>query len=153
MRSRRQDKGKLECMCSLHRCSNPLDRQANIVKRTVLFASRILDRASNESCLGRKPDRFRYDFRRVAKTLFQIRRDGKSVPSTIKRACASASSRVSRHPFDQRRRRRMVLSSQNCSRSIRLCRLYQSASGHQRPFSGSGWHNPEVGIVEIAHRA
>ena len=34
---------------------------------------------------------------------------------------------------------------------IRLCRLYQGDSGHQRPFSGSGWHNPEVGIVEIAH--
>ncbi len=46
----------------------------------------------------------------------------------------------------------MVLSSQNCSRSIRLCRLYQGDSGHQRPFSGSGWHNPEVGIVKIAHR-
>jgi hypothetical protein len=43
----------------------------------------------------------------------------------------------------------MVLSGQNCSRSIRLCRLYQSDSSHQRPFSGSGWHNPEVGIVQI----
>ena len=34
---------------------------------------------------------------------------------------------------------------------IRLCRLYQGDSGHQRPFSGSGRHNPEVGIVEVAN--
>ena len=49
------------------RLCNPFDGQANIVKGTVLVASRILDRASNESYLGRKPDRFHHDFRRVAK--------------------------------------------------------------------------------------
>jgi hypothetical protein len=76
VRSRSQDKGKPECACRLRGCVNPFDSQANIVKWTVSVASRILDRASNESHLGRKPDRFRYDFRCVAKTFFQIRRDG-----------------------------------------------------------------------------
>jgi hypothetical protein len=41
-----------------------------------LVAGRILDRASNESNLRRKPDCFCHNFGRVAKPISQIRRDG-----------------------------------------------------------------------------
>src|SRR5467141_32578 len=76
MRSRGQDKGERQCVCRLRGCSNPFASQANIVQGTFLVARRILDRAPDESRLGRKPDRLRHDFRRVAKPLFQIRRCG-----------------------------------------------------------------------------
>jgi len=36
VRSRSQDKGKLECMCRLRGCSNPFDSQANIVNHTAV---------------------------------------------------------------------------------------------------------------------
>ena len=74
MRSCSQNKGKPECTSSLRGCSNSFDSQALIVKGTVV-ASGILDAASNESHLGRKPNRFRLDFRRIAKPFSQIRRD------------------------------------------------------------------------------
>ena len=61
-------------MCRLRRCCNAFDSQAKVVKWTVLLASRILDRASNESRPCRQPDRLRHDFRRVTKPFFQIRR-------------------------------------------------------------------------------
>jgi len=54
---------------------DPFHGQANIIEGTVLVASRILDGASNESRLGRKPDRPGHDFRRFAKPPFQIRRN------------------------------------------------------------------------------
>ena len=76
VRSRSHDKRTLQRTCSLRGCSDSFDSQALIVKGTVFVASRILDRASNKSRLGRKPDCLRYDLRRVAKPLFQIRRDG-----------------------------------------------------------------------------
>src|SRR5207249_4195722 len=76
VRSRSQNKGKRECTGSLRGCGNPFDSQVKIIKGTVRVASRVLNRAPNQAHLARKPDRFRHDFRRVAKPLFQIRRDG-----------------------------------------------------------------------------
>ena len=61
---------------SLRSCGNPFDSQVKIIKGTVRVASRILNSAPNQAHLARKPDRFRHDFRRVAKPLFQIRGDG-----------------------------------------------------------------------------
>ena len=75
VRSRSQDKGKPEKTRRLRSCRNPFDSQVKIIKGTVRVARRILNRAPNQSHLGGKPDRFRHDFRRVAKPLFQIRRD------------------------------------------------------------------------------
>src|ERR1700731_1693762 len=49
VRSRSQDEGNLESTCCLRGCCNPFDGQPNIIKGTVLVASRILDRASNQS--------------------------------------------------------------------------------------------------------
>src|SRR5262249_8990344 len=49
---------------------------AVVVKRTVGVPGCILNCASDESCFGREPDRFGHDFGRIAKALFQIRRDG-----------------------------------------------------------------------------
>src|SRR5215472_913962 len=63
-------------MGRLRRCGNSFDGQAKIIKWTVLPASRVLDRATHKSHFGRKPDRFRHHFRRVAKSLLQICGDG-----------------------------------------------------------------------------
>jgi hypothetical protein len=76
VRSRRQDKGKLECTCRLRGGSDSFDSQAKIVKGSLWLASRILDRASHEPRLGCQPDRFRHDCRRIAKPSFEIRRYG-----------------------------------------------------------------------------
>ena len=62
-------------MCRLRGCSNSFDSEAKIVEWTICIASRVLDRASNESHLGRKPNRFCHDFRSVPEPLFQICRD------------------------------------------------------------------------------
>jgi hypothetical protein len=56
-------------------CRDPFDSQAKIVKWTAFVARPVLDRASNESHLGRKPDRFGHGFRRITKPLSQIRRN------------------------------------------------------------------------------
>ena len=71
-----QDKRKWQCMCRPRCCSNAFDSQAKIVERTVLVASRVLNRASDKPGLSGKPNRLSHDLRRVAESLFQIRRDG-----------------------------------------------------------------------------
>jgi hypothetical protein len=57
----------------LRGCSNPFDSQGKVVEGGVLVASCIFDGASNESRLGRKPDRFRHHFRCVAIPVLQVR--------------------------------------------------------------------------------
>ena len=95
VRSRSQDKGKREFTRRLSGCCYPFDSQAIIAKRSVLLrvASSIVHPTSPTSAASRivsattsgaSPN----PFSRSAET-------GKSVASTIMRACASASSRVS----------------------------------------------------------
>jgi hypothetical protein len=57
-------------MSRLCTCRNPFDSQAKIVKWMIFGASRVLDRASNQSLVGGKPDGFRHNFRRVTKPPF-----------------------------------------------------------------------------------
>src|SRR5262249_28037618 len=101
---RSQDEGRPECTCSLRGCRNPFDGQAFIVKGTILIGSRILDRASNESYLGRKPNSFRHDFRCIPKAISQVCRDGQV--RSIDNQTAVLQRLISRQPMISSTKRR-----------------------------------------------
>jgi hypothetical protein len=53
--------------------SDPVNRQAVVVERTILTPGRVLDGATHQPCTGRQPDRLRDNARRVAKPPLEIR--------------------------------------------------------------------------------
>ena len=77
--------------------SDTLRRMAELEDRRVRIAARILNRTADQSRFRREPDGFRHTTSGASpKPFSRSAETGKSVASQITRACASASSRVTR---------------------------------------------------------
>src|ERR1700730_12666305 len=63
--------------------SDTLRRMAELEDRRVRIAARILNRTADQSRFRREPDGFGHNFRRVAKALFQVRRDGQKGATSL----------------------------------------------------------------------
>src|SRR5579884_3913900 len=74
VRSCGQEKRKAQFALRFSRCRDSFHGESFIVKRLVLAPGRILDGASHEARVCRKPDRLSHLLRRVPESPFQIRR-------------------------------------------------------------------------------